>query len=238
MQSSSSFSEHCKATIDKLKMVGKMECKWEGGTKKYMKTKEQKNRNKLIRKPQSRTELQKNTTLKGLKKTQNVSNELTEAFMQEGADSVEKLNEHYKASQNVHNVVAGIVKVQKRNRENKERAMESRQDEMKRGGQDERSRKLWQIIAAKTERRQKRELKTMKKRARQADHGCGYPRQCIGKGGKTEADLYHEHYHVEQHPLEGEAYEQEKIDAADLCPTWFNRNFDNNSIPSTVARMS
>ncbi len=107
-----------------------MECKWEGGTKKYMQTKEQKDRNKLIRKPQSRTELQKNTTLKGLKKAQNVSNELAEAFMQEGVDSVEKLNEHYKASQNVHNVPAGIAKVQKRNRENKERAMERRQDEM------------------------------------------------------------------------------------------------------------
>jgi hypothetical protein len=219
-------------------MEGKMECKGKGFKKypnNYPKTKEEKDRYKLAKPP--RTEKDKNTRKQkqgaALKKAQNEANDLGEAFMQEGSGSLEKLNEHYKACQKAQKIAVSFAKTQKHHRNR----MERRQDEVKRGEQDERSRKLREIMAARTERRRKLELKDVQKRARQADHGCGYPRQCIGKRGKTEADLFHEHYHVEKHPLEGEAYEQEKIDAALKCPTWFNRDFDNNSIPSTVGRM-
>jgi hypothetical protein len=108
-------------------------------------------------------------------------------------------------------------------------------------GQTEGSRRLKEIIAARQERRRKRNLHKFKKIVHHADcEGCGYPRLKNGKNLKTENDLWHEEYHetFKQDPLEGEAYEQAKVAAARACPEWFNQNFDNNSIPSAVGRMS
>jgi hypothetical protein len=70
--------------------------------------------------------------------------------------------------------------------------------------------------------------------------GCGYPRRCIGKCGKTENDKWHEWYHVafEQDPFESEAYKEATLAAARACPSWFNDKFDDASIPSSVGSMS
>jgi hypothetical protein len=79
------------------------------------------------------------------------------------------------------------------------------------------------------QRRRKHFLKEMKQRTSHADCTCcGYPRLKIGKAGKTEDDLWHEDHHekFKQHPLEGEAYEQAKVAAAEACFAWLNRHSD------------
>jgi hypothetical protein len=70
--------------------------------------------------------------------------------------------------------------------------------------------------------------------------GCGYPRRCIGKCGKTENDKWHEWYHAtfEQDPFEREGYKEATFDDASACPSWFNDKFDDASIPSSVGSMS
>jgi hypothetical protein len=91
------------------------------------------------------------------------------------------------------------------------------------------------------ERLKKRELKKLKAIAKkEASCGCGYPRHCIGKRGKTENDKWHEDYHVkfEEDPFESETYKEAKVAAARDYPSWFNDKFDDGSISSCVRSMS
>jgi hypothetical protein len=86
------------------------------------------------------------------------------------------------------------------------------------------------------ERQSNKDEKQRKRAENWADSTCcGYPRDNIGSAGKTKNDKFHERHHIifKQHPLEGELYEKLKVAAAEaaLLLPWFNRTFDEKSIP-------